>query len=239
MKVGDVEVSRNPATGKTEAKRVVRTTVRRVASVLTIHLADGKTGREVEAITATGNHPFYVAGAGFVEAERLGIGCQIVTRAGPALVVQAIEWKARREGYLVYNFEVADDHTYFVGQANGGAWVHNPTTPCPDLSSLEQALEVISRGDVRVSTRGEAEEIARAFAGYKNTTGEVRREAELLSRLNQNSGYYHWADEVVVENGIPRVVGHSATDPHGVYRHLQIHTFGGKTVRAFYGPPVR
>src|SRR5579871_1117202 len=104
------------------------------SSVVTIHLADSKTGKMVEAITTTGNHPFYVAGVGFVEAEKLGIGCQIVTRAGPALVVQAVEWKARPEGYLVYNFEVADDHTYFVGQVNGGAWVHNIGECGPELA---------------------------------------------------------------------------------------------------------
>ena len=32
-------------------------------------------------------------------------------------------------GVTVYNFEVEGDHTYFVGTANGGAWVHNDCGP--------------------------------------------------------------------------------------------------------------
>ena len=31
-------------------------------------------------------------------------------------------------GVTVYNFEVDGDHTYFVGTANGGVWVHNNCT---------------------------------------------------------------------------------------------------------------
>ena len=57
-----------------------------------------------------------------------------MTRAGPALVVKSVTWNRRAEGYDVYNFVVEDDHTYFVGTAHGGAWVHN--VECPfDLSS--------------------------------------------------------------------------------------------------------
>ncbi len=96
-----------------------------------------------------------MSGAGFVEAEKLGIGCQIVTRAGPALVVQAVEWKARPEGYLVYNFEVQDDHTYFVGQVNGGAWVHNPGGPCDKplvtiLGRLQDTAEYMGKEGANV-----------------------------------------------------------------------------------------
>ena len=62
---------------------------------------------------------------GFVPAGALAIGNSIVTRAGPALVVKAVKWNHRAQGYDVYNFVVEDDHTYFVGKAHGGAWVHN------------------------------------------------------------------------------------------------------------------
>ena len=64
-------------------------------------------------------------GVGFVEAGQLGIGSAIVTRAGPSLVVKSVEREQHAEGLSVYNFEVEEDHTYFVGKAGGGAWVHN------------------------------------------------------------------------------------------------------------------
>jgi hypothetical protein len=63
---------------------------------------------------------------GFVPAGGLAVGNAIVTRAGPALVVHSIQWHRRAQGYTVYNFVVEDDHSYFVGTHNGGAWVHNP-----------------------------------------------------------------------------------------------------------------
>ncbi len=67
-----------------------------------------------------------VEGVGFVIAGRLALGNAIVTRAGPALTVAKIEWKQSKQPVALYNFEVEDDHSYFVGSANGGLWVHNP-----------------------------------------------------------------------------------------------------------------
>jgi len=117
MKQGDQVVSRDPATGKTEARRVERTTVRKVASVATVALADGVSGQVVQTLIATLEHPFYVVGKGFVEAADLGIGSQVVTRAGPPLVVKDVTVTSRREGYTVYNL-VEGNHTYFVGTAS-------------------------------------------------------------------------------------------------------------------------
>lgn len=92
----------------------------------------------MEEITATLEHPFYEVGKGFVEAADLGIGSQVVTRAGPPLVVKNITLKSRREGYTVYNLVVEGDHTYFVGNAYGGVWVHNQEGCPPDLSNLSR-----------------------------------------------------------------------------------------------------
>ena len=114
MRKGDLVMARDEKTGKTQARRVLRTTVREVDPVLTVALANAKTHKIVERITATREHPFYVRGKGFVPAGGLAVGNAIVTRAGPALVVQSITWNRRAEGYKVYNFVVEDDHSYFV-----------------------------------------------------------------------------------------------------------------------------
>jgi hypothetical protein len=53
-------------------------------------LADAKTHKAVERITASREHPFYVQGQGFVPAGRLAVGNAIVARAGPALVVGCV-----------------------------------------------------------------------------------------------------------------------------------------------------
>ena len=50
----------------------------------------------------------------------MGVGSSIVTRAGPSVALVAATPGAAQ---TVYNFEVADYHTYFVGL--GEVWVHN------------------------------------------------------------------------------------------------------------------
>ena len=75
-----------------------------------------------QSITTTAAHPFYVDGKGFTPAGRLAVGNAIVTRAGPPVKVMAIEQEALA---TVYNLTVDGDHTYFVGDVDGGVWVHN------------------------------------------------------------------------------------------------------------------
>ena len=126
VKQGEWVLSRNEQTGQTETKRVLQTTIKQAKSVITVTLADAQSGKVVESITASPEHPFFVEGKGFVPAGQLALGNAIVTRAGPNLLVKAVQTQSRAEGYEVYNLVVEDDHTYFVGKHNGGAWVHNP-----------------------------------------------------------------------------------------------------------------
>ena len=135
LQVGDVVVSRNEYSGATEYKTIVGVTKKTAQTLVTLHLADAATGKEVQVVQATPEHPFRVFARGWVRAGQLGIGTSIVTRAGPALVVIAIEHQERAEGYSVYNLTVDQDHTYFVGAAQGGTWVHN-SGEC-DASSMQ------------------------------------------------------------------------------------------------------
>ncbi len=60
-------------------------------------------------------------------AGRLAIGCQIITRAGPPLRLEAEHATGKLQ--TVYNFEVGGTRTYFVGKA--GLWVHNNCVTYP------------------------------------------------------------------------------------------------------------
>ena len=80
-----------------------------------------------EKLTTTAGHRFFEAGVGFVPAGRLAIGCQIITRAGPPLRLEAEHATGKLQ--TVYNFEVGGTHTYFVGKA--GLWVHNNCVTYP------------------------------------------------------------------------------------------------------------
>ena len=96
----------------------VKQTFERYGATLALTWSNGET------IETTSEHPFYVVGRGFVKAGELGIGTSIVTRAGPS--VQLVSAKSGA-AQTVYNFEVEEFHTYFVG--SGEVWVHNS---CPD-----------------------------------------------------------------------------------------------------------
>ena len=125
VQTNDLVASENPLTGKIEAKRVISPVVKHAAELVALTVAESANGKAVETITCTPEHPFYASGKGFVAAGELGIGTQIVTRAGPTLWVTGTARSKPAGGVTVYNLVVADDHTYFVGAACGGAWVHN------------------------------------------------------------------------------------------------------------------
>jgi hypothetical protein len=139
-------------TGKLCYKHVAKTIVNHSDHLITIEFVD-KSGKVVETLQTTRQHPFYVDGKGFVRAGGLAVGNAIVTRAGSPLTIKSIKWQRRPEGYTVYNFEVEDVHNYFVGKANGGALVHNPGECANgglfDESELGEMANPTKHGDLR------------------------------------------------------------------------------------------
>jgi hypothetical protein len=101
-------------------------TISRKAPVLvTLTLEDIKTGH-TEIYTSTPDHPFYVAGQGWLTAGTLAKGTDIATRDRQALIVQSVQWHRDEEkGFTVYNMTVEDDHDYLAGTLGGGVWGHN------------------------------------------------------------------------------------------------------------------
>ena len=127
--MGDLVPTRDPQTGKTEFRRVTRTFKHLAHETITTQLANAATGKVVDSLTATPEHPFFVPGRGAIPLGQLGIGTQVVTRAGPPLFIASLVRHEYPQGIPVYNFEVQGDHTYFVGVASGGTWVHNTCAP--------------------------------------------------------------------------------------------------------------
>jgi hypothetical protein len=173
VKEGDLVLSRDEETGKVEGKKVLSTSAVRSSETVVLRLSDGGT------IEATLEHPFYVKGKGFVPAKSLGIGTEIVIRAGDGKIdakgvkksssrfssgtsVLRVVGTSRRqhlEDVPVYNFIVEDFHTYFVGGKgrNGSVeqwvWVHNGL-PCPFIHPMHtrfylRASELLEQGNVK------------------------------------------------------------------------------------------
>ena len=115
LKVGDLVWAKDESTGEIALKPIVQTFERVAPSTLVLTFSNGET------IETTVEHPFYVQDRGFTPAGLVALGNSIVTRAGPSLQVTRIEKHSSPQ--RVYNFEVEDYHTYFVGE--GALWTHN------------------------------------------------------------------------------------------------------------------
>ena len=117
----------NTNTLETAPKTVLETYVRQVENL--VHLTING-----EEIVTTDNHPFYVQGRGFINAGSLLVGDKLISVNGEDLFVEKHRVEEFDEPVDVYNFQVEDYHTYFVGES--AVWVHNKckTTQNPDGS---------------------------------------------------------------------------------------------------------
>jgi len=68
-------------------------------------------------------HPFWVVGQGWVSASHLKSGDIFKLESGKTIAVEKIEFELLNEPVKVYNFEVEDFHTYYVGESS--ILVHN------------------------------------------------------------------------------------------------------------------
>ena len=117
IEVGDSVWAYNPETGETELKEVLNVWVKETDEILHVSTSDGET------IDTTTNHPFYVEEKGWVAAGDLEVGDVLCTADGDEVEVTDLELEKLAEPITVYNLEVEDFHTYFVGEY--GVLVHN------------------------------------------------------------------------------------------------------------------
>ena len=106
MKVGDMVMSQNVETGELEYQAVLRPTVRPKTMVYNINVGN-------EEISASGGHPFWVSGEGWVLARDLKPGMPLHTPDG------SITIKSVSDGPIVelFNLIVANNQNYFVGKS--------------------------------------------------------------------------------------------------------------------------
>jgi len=151
IKVGDSVLSYDERTGKTEYKPVLATFSHEAKEVLDVTIEG-----EPEPLGVTPQNPFFVhrardntddgdldgdGSAGeWISAGKLREGDQVRRPDGSWSPVVKIE--KRESGATVYNFSVADNHTYFVGHI--GTLVHND---CRGVGELEYRHTVKSYAD--------------------------------------------------------------------------------------------
>lgn len=107
-------------------RRAATKTVRMVQNLLsrdadqTVRVALGD-----ENLESTPSHPYFVRGYGWTAAGGLKKGDEVLTGLGRWLTVDSVEARLHDPPIPVYNFDVATDHTYFVG--DNQVLVHNST----------------------------------------------------------------------------------------------------------------
>ena len=116
IEVGDKVLSENELTGEVAVKTVTETYVNETDEL--IHI-----GVNGETISATPSHPFYVDKLGWTLARSLRAGDILVLSNGELVTVEWVQHEILESPIKVYNFEVEDFHTYFVGE--NGIFVHN------------------------------------------------------------------------------------------------------------------
>lgn len=132
IKEGDYVTSRDPVTGDQTEKKVL--TLYRYEKYILIHVYT-----EQEEIVTTKEHPFYVEGAGFVTAESLKVGDVLRTTEGEDIKIIKVDAEYLSIPVTVYNFEVEDYHTYYVGEA--GIYVHNMCGVAKDSTKTYRSSE--------------------------------------------------------------------------------------------------
>ncbi|MDE7422511.1 MAG: hypothetical protein K2N51_02270 [Lachnospiraceae bacterium] len=133
---GDMVLSFDPDTQVVSEQVVEETFVRESREL--VHITVGN-----ETISATPEHPFYVPKKGFVEAVNLRAGDILCTVNGEYVIVEQIQHEILETPIKVYNFRVANNHTYFVSRFSVG--VHNAfcgsVQPGSPESYLQEALK--------------------------------------------------------------------------------------------------
>ncbi len=133
IRVGDRLWSRDEGDpGGPGELKVVEEVFVRESPVLNIHVAG-------QIIRTTDEHPFYVEGRGWIPAAKLRIGERLCTRHGQLVPVEGIADSGQVTA--VYNWRIADYHTYFVSTNEQAAsiWAHNA---CSGTSGATKAARI-------------------------------------------------------------------------------------------------
>jgi len=138
--VGDEVVARNRATGKLETRAVTALTTPHHDKLLEVRVEG-----EHDPLRPSTGHPFWVkrgeAQGAWIPAGEMRVGDRLQTIGGQWRMITAINPVAGDQ--TVYNFTVANDHDYFVGET--GFLVHNANCPCGNLGWNPKSIKHVMR----------------------------------------------------------------------------------------------
>ena len=116
IRQGDLVWSWNDTTSEAELKPVVETYINPSMRLAYLTICG-------ETITCTPEHRFYVPQKGWTRAYALHEGDELVLLSGKTVRLDSIRFEQLESPVDVYNFQVLDTHSYYVGES--GIRVHN------------------------------------------------------------------------------------------------------------------
>ena len=125
-----------------------------------------------EEIVCTNEHPFYVPVKGWTAACQLRAGDRLQLVNGEYTIVEQVQHEILEAPVKVYNFEVEDFHTYYVGEES--VLVHNKCMPYKYMSNKEKNIlktEIRNSHDVTFLTKSDAEQFV--LDNYKDFPQEI------------------------------------------------------------------
>lgn len=166
IEVGDLVLSMDEETGETVTQPVTEVYVSEAEELFRLELADGV--GDFETLTTTAEHPFFALSGDtlrWTPAQELVVGQEVLSSSSGWLVVGSAT--RIQESALVYNFTVAETHTYFVGEFE--ATVHN-TCPVPSglIRGAAEARQAVPAGSLRnfSPARGSTRSPGHAFSKH-------------------------------------------------------------------------
>lgn len=106
---GDLVWSKNQVTGESGFKRVTKVFVRKTKILVTV-------STETQNIITTEEHPFWVVSSGWSTAASLKNGDYLLLSNGETTKILDVQIEQLEAFTTVYNLEIEDWHTYFVGE---------------------------------------------------------------------------------------------------------------------------
>ncbi|TGL21018.1 DUF882 domain-containing protein, partial [Leptospira bourretii] len=175
IRVGDVVLSWNETTGEREYKVVTELFLHEINQLYEVKTTKGAT------LETTWNHPFWVVDRKeWVEVKDLQVG-DVLALADGALVEISHIRSYYVEPTKVYNFEVEDNHSYYVGE--DGVLVHNYTPLTgPNINFASGLIKYVKSGIAKIFGDEEKDKKAVSASESKKSVPTPSEDKNLITR---------------------------------------------------------
>lgn len=189
-----------------------------------------------EEIITTETHPFYVNNRGFVNAGELKVGDELLDSDGEVLFVENYTVELTKDLITVYNFQVEDFHTYYVGEC--GVWVHNAEGYSENL--IPNKKDGLRREN---KVQSELQEKYPESEGYKIESERLLRDSNGKKAIDPETGTGRRVDFVVDKDGnivdSIEVTSKTADKTAQIAKETRIRENGGNYVKLKNGDIVK